>query len=71
MLTKQETEAGIQSHELTDAEIDSVVGGFIPVVIVIPAIVVKAAKIGGAFAGGAAAGAAAAVAVDAVVDAID
>ncbi len=71
MLAKQKIESGAQMTPLTDAEIDSVAGGPIPVIIVIPAVVVKAAKITGAFAGGAAAGAAAAVAVDAAVDALD
>lgn len=69
MLTPATANTAMDARPLTGAEIDAVAGG--PIVIVIPAVVVKAAKVAGAFAGGAAAGAAAAVAVDAVVDAID
>ena len=57
------------ARPLTASEIDAVAGG--PIVIAIPAIVVKAAKVAAAFTGGAAAGATAAVAVDAAVDALD
>lgn len=69
MLTNSASETRLQIRPLSAPEIDAVSGG--PIVIAIPAIVVKAAKITGAFAGGAAAGATAAVVVDAVVDALD
>jgi|GEM_PF-3735459 hypothetical protein len=69
MYTKPASDLQPGLRPLSTSEIDAVSGG--PIVIAIPAIVVKVAKVTAAFAGGAAAGATAAVAVDAAVDAVD